>query len=451
MANTRELLEADFRHLWHPFTQHKLWAGEPPLVIARGEGNWLIDTEGKRYFDGVSSLWVTVHGHGHPAINQAIADQLTRLDHSTMLGLTHAPAIRLAERLTGLAPTGLTRAFYSESGSTAVEIALKIAYQYCQLRGWKEKKTFVALENAYHGDTIGAVSVGGIELFHEVYRPLLFPVHRLPQPHCRNCRLGLTFPACDLACANKLDEMLSEHGAGICGLVVEPRVQGAAGIVVQPEGYLKRLYDICRDHEVLFIADEVATGFGRTGAMFACELEDTPPDLMAVGKGLTGGVLPLSATLASEEIFQAFWGEFDEFRHFFHGHTYTGNPLAAAAALASLDLMAENQVLANVQARAEQMAQGLAPLAGRPHVAEIRQQGLMGGIEIMADPAKNKAYAPGARMGHQVIMAARPRGVIVRPLGDTIVLMPPLSSSEEEIDLLVDAVSQAVIAVTEGA
>ncbi len=450
MSHTQEILQQDFAHLWHPFTQMKLWPGEPPLVIERGEGNFLIDSEGNRYLDGVSSLWVTVHGHGHPVINQAIADQLKDLDHSTLLGLTHPLAARVAAELARITPGPLNKAFYSECGSTAVEIALKIAYQYWQQSGRPEKKTFVALGEAYHGDTIGAVSVGGIELFHQVYGPLLFPVHRLPQPFCRRCPLGLKHPACDLACAAALEPILQKYGAEICALIAEPRVQGAAGIIVQPEGYVRRLWDICRKYDVLFIADEVATGFGRTGKLFACEWEGVEPDLMCLGKGLTGGVLPLAATMTTDKVYEAFLGEFDEFKTFFHGHTYTGNPLACAAALASLGLMETNQVVASTAPVIERLTKGLASLAQLEHVVEVRQQGLMAGVELAQDKATDTPYEPGLRMGHQVIMAARKYGVIVRPLGDTIVLMPPLSSSTQEIEFLISAVGQAIAEVTEG-
>jgi adenosylmethionine-8-amino-7-oxononanoate aminotransferase len=427
----------------------KLWPSEPPLVIERGEGNYLYDSEGRRYFDGVSSLWVTVHGHNHPRIVQAISEQAAKLDHSTLLGLTHPLAVEVAARLCAITPASLQKVFYSESGSTAVEIALKIAYQYWQQIGRKEKKTFVALQEAYHGDTLGAVSVGGMDLFHQVYQPLLFPVHRLPQPHCRRCPLGLTHPDCGLACAEVLDKMLAEHGEEICALIIEPRVQGAAGMIVQPPGYLGRVVEICRKHDVLVIADEVATGFGRTGMRFACELEEVQPDLMCLGKGLTGGVLPLSATLTSDKVYQAFLGEFDDFKTFFHGHTYTGNPMACAAALASLDLMEENHTVERLAPLIEAMAESLRPVAARPHVGEVRQQGLMVAVEVVEDKEADRPYAPGLRMGHQVIMAARKHGVIIRPLGDSIILMPPLSSSVEEIRHLLDALDKAIVEVTE--
>ncbi|MEW5911760.1 MAG: adenosylmethionine--8-amino-7-oxononanoate transaminase [Thermodesulfobacteriota bacterium] len=450
MPTTQEIIGQDLAHLWHPFTQMKLWPGEPPLVIERAEGNWLIDSQGRRYFDGCSSLWVTVHGHNHPRITQAIAEQLERLDHSTLLGLTHPGAARLAAELASLAPAGLDKVFYSEAGSTAVEIALKMAYQFWQQSGRPRKKRFLTLEGAYHGDTIGSVSVGGIPLFHEVYGPLLFSADRLPQPHCRLCGLGLSHPSCDLACAQALEPILREQGQEFCALIVEPRVQGAAGMIVQPPGYLRRLAEICRRYDVLFIADEVATGFGRTGAMFACEMEDVHPDLMCLGKGLTGGVLPLAATLASQRVYQAFLGEFEQFKTFFHGHTYTGNPLACAAALANLELFAETRLLDKVAGLSAQMAGGLARIAQHEHVVEVRQQGLMAGIELVEDKTHGWAYAPGRRMGHQVIMAARGRGVIIRPLGDTVVLMPPLASTPQELEHLLAAVEASIVEVCGG-
>jgi adenosylmethionine-8-amino-7-oxononanoate aminotransferase len=317
--------------------------------------------------------------------------------------------------------------------------------------GQTKRKTFVALENAYHGDTIGAVSVGGIDLFHKVYGPLLFDVHRLPQPHCRACRLGLKHPECDLACAGALDDILEKHGPEVCALVIEPRMQGAAGMVAQPEGYLKRLYDIVRKHEILFMADEVATGFGRTGKMFACEMEGIEPDIMCMGKGITGGTLPLAATMVNDRVYNAFLGEFDEFKTFFHGHTYTGNPLACAAALANLDLFAENRVLDNLALSMERLEKGLSEIADLKHVVEVRRQGMMVGIELSLDKQADNPYPASDRMGHKVIMAARKHGVIIRPLGDTVILMPPLSSTPEELDLLLDATQKAIIEVTETA
>ncbi len=441
MSNTAEILHKDLANVWHPFTQHKAWPDEPPLVITRGQGNWLFDSEGRRYFDGVSSLWVTVHGHAVQAVNQAIKEQMDELDHSTMLGLTHPKAAELAQVLARITPDGLTRAFYSESGSTAVEIALKMAYQYWQLKGHKQKRTFVSLAEAYHGDTIGAVSIGGIDLFHEVYRPLLFDKYTIAQPTIRR-------PGSARQSIADLEAILAEHADEVCALVIEPRMQGAAGMHLQPRGYLAKVCNMTKEAGVLVIADEVATGFGRTGQMFACDLEDVEPDLMCLGKGLTGGVLPLAATMTTEAVFEAFLGDFGEFKHFFHGHTYTGNPIACAAALANIALMERTDILANVRRRAAQLQAGLAEIAELPHVIQVRQQGLMAGIEIVADKADDTPYDPAERMGHRVIMAAREHEIIIRPLGDTIILMPPLASSETEIDHLLAGVKAAIIQVT---
>jgi adenosylmethionine-8-amino-7-oxononanoate aminotransferase len=331
------LAAADRRHLWHPFTQQQAWcADDPPIVIDHAEGTNLYDTEGRAYIDGVSSLWCNVHGHRHPAIDAAVQDQLGRVAHSTMLGLSHEPAIVLAEKLAALAPDPLTRVFYSDSGSTAVEVALKMAFQWWAQRGQPQRTQFVCLQNAYHGDTVGAVSVGGIDLFHSVYRPLLFGTHQAS--------------AADPA---HLETLLDAHGDGVAAVILEPLVQGAAGMLMQPPGFLRRVRELCDRHRVLLICDEVATGFGRTGTMFACQQENVAPDLLCVGKGLTGGYLPLAATLTTEAIYQGFLGAPDEFRTFFHGHTYTGNPLACAAGIATLELFEREQTLQALQPKIE--------------------------------------------------------------------------------------------------
>ncbi len=416
---TDALIDADKRYVWHPFTQMREWNDGAPLVIERGEGNYLIDSDGRRYLDGVSSLWVTVHGHGNEEINAAIRAQLDRIAHTTLLGLANAPSIELAERLVAIAPGGLDKVFYSDSGSTAVEIALKIAFQYWRHRGCPEKRRFVALENAYHGDTLGAVSVGGIDLFHGLFGELLFDVLRVPSGD-----------------AAALRAMLTERGDEVAAVVVEPLVQGAAGMLMQPPGYLREVADLCKASEVLLIADEVATGFGRTGRMFACEHEDVVPDLMCLAKGITGGYLPLAATLATREIYDSFLGGGDELKQFFHGHTYTGNPLACAAALASLDIFEREGTVARAAVRGEELGALLdARIAPKAAVAEVRRRGLMVGIELGSDE-----HGLGAR----VCAAARPHGVILRPLGNVIVLMPPLSVTKDELELLVGAVDAAM-------
>ncbi|HET8821306.1 MAG TPA: adenosylmethionine--8-amino-7-oxononanoate transaminase [Thermoleophilaceae bacterium] len=421
-----DLAAADRSYLWHPFTQQRAWAREEPLIVDRAEGTDLIDVDGKRYIDGVSSLWCTVHGHAHPRIDAAVSDQLGRVAHSTMLGLSHRPAIELARRLVELAPPGLTRVFYSDSGSTATEIALKMAFQYWRQRG-QDRRRFVALEMAYHGDTIGAVSVGGINLFHSLYEPLLFDVDRVAPGD-----------------AVALDRALGAHRGGVAAVIMEPLVQGAAGMLMHPPGYLRAVRDLCDRHGVLLILDEVATGFGRTGRMFACEHEGVAPDLMCLAKGITGGYLPLAATLASEEIYEGFLGEHVEFRTFFHGHTYTGNPLACAAGIASLDVFREERTLERLQRKTELLAELLEPVAAHPVVKEVRRCGFMVGIELVEHPLP-------VRIGHRVTLEARRRGAIVRPLGDVVVLMPPLSICADDLRRLVVITAEAIDAATESA
>ncbi len=421
-----DLAAADRSYLWHPFTQQRGWAREEPLIVDRAEGTDLIDVDGKRYIDGVSSLWCNVHGHAHPRIDAAVSDQLGKVAHSTMLGLSHRPAIELARRLVELAPPGLTRVFYSDSGSTATEIALKMAFQYWRQRG-QDRRRFVALEMAYHGDTIGAVSVGGISLFHSLYEPLLFDVVRVA-PNA----------------VGRLRQQLEQGGGEIAAVIVEPLVQGAAGMLIHEPGYLRAVRDLCDKHDVLLILDEVATGFGRTGRMFACEHEGVAPDLMCLAKGITGGYLPLAATLASEEVYEGFLGEHEEFRTFFHGHTYTGNPLACAAGIASLDVFREERTLERLQGKMELLAELLEPVSAHPYVKEVRRCGFMVGIELVEHPLP-------VRIGHRVTLEARRRGAIVRPLGDVVVLMPPLSISADDLRRLVEITAEAIDAATESA
>jgi adenosylmethionine-8-amino-7-oxononanoate aminotransferase len=446
----RRLRQLDRTRLWHPFTQMQDYARSMPLIIERGNGSYLYDTEGNRYVDGVSSLWVTVHGHRKKKIDEAIIRQVGKISHSTLLGISHVPAIELAEKLVRLAPAGLAKVFYSDNGSTAVEIALKMAFQYWQQRSaaTKKKKKFVRLANAYHGDTIGAVSVGGIDLFHRIYQPLLFKTFKAAGPYCYRCPCRLRHPACGMACLESLARILKKHHAEIAACILEPMVQGAAGMIVFPAGYVRAARDLCARHDVLFIADEVAVGFGRTGTMFACEHENVQPDLMATAKGITGGTLPLAATLATQEIYKAFLGEPHEFRTFYHGHTYTGNPVACAAALANLAVFEEEKVLEKLQPKIRLLQEQLAAYWNLNHVGDIRQCGFMVGIELVADRKTKKPYPVAERIGHRVILEARKRGVIIRPLGDVIVLMPPLSISARELATLLDVVYDSIRAVT---
>ena len=449
----REQLEQDDkRYVWHPFTPQDEWAAKRPLIIEEGQGSYLIDVSGQWYLDGVSSLWLTVHGHNRPEIKQAIVEQLDRIEHSTFLGLTHRPGIELAKRLTEIAPEGLTRVFYSDTGAAAVEIALKMAYQYWQQRpdGPRPAKTkFLCLDNGYHGDTLGAVSVGGIDTFHAAYKPLLFPAYRAASPY--SYRLPGEGPDdCMQACLAAMERMLAEHHEEIAALIMEPLIQGAGGMIAYPEGYTRAAWELAKKYDVLFIADEVATGFGRTGTMFACGREGVQPDLMTVGKGITGGYLPLAATLATERIYEAFLGRPEEGRTFYHGHTYTANPLACAAALASLDLFEQDRVIEGLEAKIDFLRRGLERFWRLDHVGDIRHAGLMAGIELVRDRQTREPYPAADRVGVQVIDEARAHGLILRPLGDVIVLMPPLSAGEGDLQVLLDVTYQAVRSVTEG-
>lgn len=442
--NTKDLLALDAAHVWHPFTQMQGWLSDEPLIIERGEGNWLIDTDGRRWLDAISSLWVTVHGHHVRELDDAVKAQLDRVAHSTLLGQANVPSIELAAKLVALAPEGLTRVFYSDSGSTAVEIAVKQAYQFWQLSGRPEKRRFIALEEAYHGDTVGSVSVGGMALFHERFRDLLFPVERIPTPHAYRWKgadvLGESLAA--------LERLLDEKAHTIAGLVIEPLIQGAAGMLVQPKGYLKAVAELCRKHDVLLICDEVATGFGRTGTMFAVEQEGVTPDFLCLAKGLTGGYLPLAATLSTERVYRAFLGRFDEAKTFFHGHTYTGNPLACAAALANLALFETRRPLDAMRPAMDALAKGLERVATLPHVGDVRRVGMMVGVELVKDRATKAEYEFGERLGFKVCLAARKHQVLLRPLGNVIVLMPPLSLTVDEASLLTTALHDAIAEVT---
>ena len=439
---TQALRELDKRHVWHPFTQMKDWLASDPVVIDRAEGHTLYDTDGNAYLDGVSSLWANLLGHRVPEIDRAIVEQLGKVAHCTYLGLAHEPGARLAEKLVDITPAGLTKVFYSDSGATAMEIALKMAYQYWYHRGEPKRTTFLALEEAYHGDTIGSVSLGGMELFHTLFKPLLFPVLRVPTPYAYRSPYG------EKAAEHTLEQaeaILREKADTIAAFVLEPLMQGAAGMLSQPAGFVKKIRELCDRYNVLLVADEVAVGFGRTGTLFACEQEGVSPDIMALAKGLTGGYLPLAATLTTEEIFNAFLGEYEEFKTFFHGHTYTANPLGCAAALATLEYLETHDVMSNVRARIEQLAQGLVksvePLA---IVGDIRRWGLMTGIELVRDRATKEPFPATLQAGAKVCLLARKHGVMIRPLGNVIVLMSPLTLRAEEMGLLLDAVTASI-------
>jgi adenosylmethionine-8-amino-7-oxononanoate transaminase len=439
MATAAELTDWDLRHFWHSFTQMSEYE---PMVIERAEGSWLVDVHGRRYLDGVSSLWCNLLGHRHPRIEAAIVEQLGKLPHATTLGMANVPAVELAKRLAELAPGELNRVFYASDGACAVEAALKIAFQY-----WMQcptprpgKTKYLAYDSAYHGDTLGSTAVGGIERFHTLYKPLLFDVLRLPPPDARSGDASHHLAL--------LEQMLQQRHEEIAALVIEPLLQGAAGMVLQPTGYLRGVRELTRRYDVLLIADEIVTGFCRTGRMFACDHEGVTPDMLCLGKSITSGTLPLAATIATDEIYEAFLGDYSTGCTFHHGHTYAGNPLAAAAACATLDVIADERVLEETVPRlAEKLARALEPLCDHPHVADVRQLGTIAGVELCAIRANAGAYPAKERRGYRVCKQATAQGVWLRPLGDVIVVMPPLSINDAELELLGRVLRESIDAV----
>jgi adenosylmethionine-8-amino-7-oxononanoate aminotransferase len=440
----RRLYEADKAALWHPFTPMKPWLAEEDgdgRIIAAGEGFELIDTHGRRYIDGFSSLWCNLHGHRVGPIDQAVRRQLDRIAHSTLLGHGSAPSIELAERLVRIAPAGLTKVFYSDSGAEAVEIALKMAFQFYRNLGQRRRRRFVALRQGYHGDTLGAVSVGGIETFHSLFHPLLFETTFADSPNPYHHPAG---DRAGLAVLEQIDAFLSEAPGEYCAVIVEPLIQAAAGMLTHPRGFLAELRRLTRRHDVLLIADEVATGFGRTGKLFACQHEDVTPDLMCLGKALSGGYLPVAATLTTQQVFDAFLGEPGEGKTFYHGHTFTGNALGCAAAVASVDLIFSSRLLETLPAKMELVRRRLAELADHPHVGDVRQCGLMVGVEMVADRGSRRPFEPSQFVGARVCRQARRHGILTRPLGDVVVLMPAPAMDPKTLQRLLDGIITSI-------
>jgi len=448
-ARDLSLEEKDKKYLWHPFTQMQDWEADDILVIESADGVYLKDTRGRRYLDGVSSLWCNVHGHQVPELDQAVRDQLGKVAHTTFLGLSSVPAIELAEKLIAISPAGLTRVFYSDSGSEAVEIALKIAFQYWSHTGHPEKKEFVRLTHAYHGDTLGAVSVGGIDIFHEIFGPLLFKTYAAPAPYVYRWPGGGSRDEVRDAALEALETVFKEHHARIAAFVMEPLMQGAAGMIDQPRGYIRRVRELTQKYGILLIFDEVATGFGRTGTMFACEHEAVAPDILVAAKGLTGGYLPLAVTLVTEAIYGAFRGGYTELKTFFHGHTYTANPLACSVALANLKLFESRGVLKALAPKIALLEKKLQSFSALKHVGDIRRVGTMTGLELVRDRKTKEPYALGEKIGIRVIQRAREKGAILRPLGSVIVLMPPLGMTEAELETLLEITYSSIQEVTE--
>ncbi len=445
-----EKLDKEF--VWHPFTQMLNWENEQNIVIERGEGVYLYDIRGNRYIDGVSSLWVNIFGHNNRELNEAIKEQVDKISHSTLLGLANVPSAILAQKLIEISPKNLKKVFYSDSGSTSVEIALKVAFQYFKQKGakFKNKKKIIAATSAYHGDTLGSVSVGGIELFHSIYKPLLFDTIRITYPYCYRCPFNLKYPDCELHCAKEAEKVIGFHADEACALIIEPMIQGASGMITMPVGYMKKIEKACKDNDVLLILDEVATGFGRTGKMFAAFHEDIHPDIMCIAKGITGGYLPMAATLFTKEIYEGFLGNYEDNKTFFHGHTYTGNQLAASAAVKSAELFEKYDLLNKIKPLISHFNETLKDFKLLNIVGDIRNIGLMAGIELVKDGNTKETFAQKERIGHKVVLKARDMGVIIRPLGDVIVIMPPLIIDRQTLDTLLSVVYDSIKSVSRG-
>ena len=439
----REKLAAwDKDYLWHPFTQMRDWLVEEPIIIERGEGVYLIDVDGNRYLDGIASMWTNVHGHNHPELNAALKNQLDNIAHSTLLGYSNIPAIQLAQKLVEITPKGLNKVFYSDNGSTAVEVALKMAFQYWQHQEQPQRKLFVHFDKAYHGDTVGAMSVGGIESFHSTFNTLLFNSIRVPAPET------YVAEALKTRWLDAVEQTLTKYSEQIAGIILEPLVQGAGGMLISPKGFLKELAALAKKWGTLLIVDEVMTGFGRTGKMWACEHENVTPDLLCTAKGLAAGYLPLAATLTTDEIYNAFLGEYSDLKTFFHGHTFTGNPLACAVALENIAIFERENLLDCLQTTIKHFQNRLQEFYALPHVGDVRVCGMAAGIELMKNPDTYTSYPFEEKVGIRVCKAALAQGAILRPLVNTIVLMPPLQISISELDSLLDRTYRAIDTVT---
>ncbi|MDD5291908.1 MAG: adenosylmethionine--8-amino-7-oxononanoate transaminase [Candidatus Omnitrophica bacterium] len=443
-ANYKRLADSDKKYIWHPFTQMRDWQNDEPLIIQEAKGCYLKDVKGRQFLDGVSSLWVNIHGHQKKEVDEAIKKQLSKVAHSTLLGLANVPSIKLAEGLAKITPQGLNKVFYSDNGSTSVEVALKMAFQYWQHKGKGRTTRFVYLDNSYHGDTIGSVSVGGIDLFHKVFHPLLFNSFKADSPYCYRCPKKKVYPGCKFACLKKLESVLKNNHKKIAALIIEPIAQCAGGMIVWPKGVLTKMRKLCSRYKVLLIADEVAVGFGRTGRMFACEHEKVIPDIICLSKGLSAGYLPLAVTMTNDEIYSAFLADYSAQKTFFHGHSYTGNPLACAAGLASLEIFRKERIISKLQPKIEFLRKGLLKFKKLTHIGDVRQKGLIVGIELVKNKKTKEPYPWQEKTGVKVCLQARKYGVILRPLGNIIVLMPPLAISKSETNELLEVVYKSI-------
>ncbi len=449
VETTKEQVESwDKKYLWHPFTQMKDFVNEEPLIIKDGRGVILRDINGNEYIDGISSMWCNIHGHRRKEIDNAIKDQLDKVAHTTLLGMSNIPSAKLAKRLVEITPEGLNKVFYSDNGSNAIEVAIKMAFQYWRYKGHRDKTKFVTLQYGYHGDTLGAVGVGGIDIFHSVFKPLLLKTFVSPSPYCYRCPYDKDKAACSFECLGGMEEILSKNSDSVAAMVMEPLVQGAGGMIVHPEGFLSGVKDLCEKYNILLIADEVMVGFGRTGKMFACSHENVTPDILTISKGLNGGYMPLAATLATDEIYNAFLGKYSEQKTFFHGHTYTGNPLACAAALASIDIFEREKVMEGLEPKIRALQERLEQFQELKSVGDVRQCGLIAGIELVKNRETKEPYSWEEKIGIRVSYEARQRGLITRPLSNVMVVMPPLSIKISELNNMMEILYESIECIT---
>jgi adenosylmethionine-8-amino-7-oxononanoate aminotransferase len=444
MSSYQELIKKDLKYIWHPFTQMKDYETDEPIIIDRGKGVYLWDAQGNKYIDGISSWWVNTLGHSHPRLNEALKKQSEKIEHVLLAGFSHEPAIELAEKLINLTPPEITKVFYSDNGSTAVEVALKMAYQYWYQSGFPEKSKFIALKNSYHGDTLGAVSVGGVDVYHKIYKPLLFEIFQGDSPYCYRCPANKDRNSCGIECLNSIEKILEQHAGEIAGIIIEPLVQGAGGMIIYPAEYLKKLKILCDRYNIILIDDEVAMGFGRTGKMFAFEHAGIVPDIICLAKGITAGYLPLSATLTTEKIYQAFYDDYEKLKTFFHGHSFTGNPLAASIAVENLKIFEEEKIIESLKPKIKKLETELAKFNELDYVGDVRHIGMIGAVEIVKNKFTKEPYGFEERIGHKIYKEALKRGAILRPLGSVLYFMPPYVITEEEIKILTDIAFESI-------
>ncbi len=448
MTKTQELIEKDKKYIWHPDTQMKQYETESPIVIEKGKGIYVWDTDGNKYIDAIASWWVNTLGHSNERLNKALCRQLESIEHVLLGGFSHVPAIELAEELINITAPELTRVFYSDNGSTATEVALKMAFQYWQQQGKTKKTKFVALESSYHGDTLGAVSVGGVDVFYKIFKPLLFDIFQAKSPYCYRCPEGLNNETCSCECADSVEKIFEAHSEEIAAIIIEPLVQGACGMRMHPPKYLKKVRQLCDKYDILLIHDEVAVGFGRTGKMFAYEHAGIVPDLLCLAKGITAGYLPLAVTITTEKIYQGFYDD-SIYKAFFHGHSFTGNPLAASVAVENLKIFKEEKIIESLQPKIKFISEKIKKFNDLKHVGDIRQTGMIVALELVEDKETKKEFSSNLKIGKKIYDEALKLGAILRPLGDTIYFIPPYVITEDEIEQLINIAYKAIENVTE--